>query len=207
MSAQVVHLKPRKTRRRTAPVRLPNADLRTREYLTQDEVGQLLKAAARRGRYGQRDACLILMTYRHGLRVSEAVTLRWEQIELRTGHLHVRRTKNGTPSTHPMQGDELRALRQVGREWPGHGGFVFGSERGGPMSADDVRKMITRTGKEAELPFPVHPHMLRHACGYKLANDGHDTRALQLWLGHRNIQHTVRYTELSPARFRNFWRD
>jgi site-specific recombinase XerD len=81
------------------------------------------------------------------------------------------------------------------------------TERGGPMSADGVRKLITRTGEEAKLPFPVHPHVLRHACGFKLANDGHDTRALQLWLGHKNIQHTVRYTELSPARFKGFWRD
>ena len=206
MTAQVVHLKPRKLARRM-PVRLPNSKLRSREYLTPTEVQALLKAAARRGRYGQRDACVILMAYRHGLRVSEAVSLKWDQIDLKAGHLHVRRAKNGTPSTHPMQGDELRALRLLAREWPDHGGFVFVSERGGPMSADGVRKMITRTGEEAKLPFPMHPHMLRHACGFALANHGHDTRAVQLWLGHRNIQHTCRYTELSPTRFRNFWRD
>ena len=75
------------------------------------------------------------------------------------------------------------------------------------MSADGVRKLITRTGEEAGLEFPVHPHMLRHACGFKLANDGHDTRALELQLGHRENQHTVRYTALSPARFKGFWRD
>jgi integrase len=189
------------------PVRLPNAEVRSREYLTPPEVRQLMQAAARRGRYGQRDACLVLVAYRHGLRVSELVALRWEQVDLKAGHLHVRRAKNGTPSTHPLQGDELRALRQLRREWTDAGGFVFVSERGGPMSDDGVRKTITRTGQEAKLPFPVHPHMLRHACGFKLANDGHDTRALQLWLGHKNIQHTVRYTELSPARFRTFWRD
>jgi type 1 fimbriae regulatory protein FimB/type 1 fimbriae regulatory protein FimE len=189
------------------PVRLPNSKLRSREYLTPSEVRALTKAAGRRGRYGQRDACLVLLVYRHGLRVSEAVSLKWADVDLKAGHLHVRRAKQGVPSTHPLQGDELRALRQLRRDWPEHGGFVFLSERGGPMTADGVRKMITRTGEEAGLPFPVHPHMLRHACGFKLANDGHDTRALQLWLGHRNIQHTVRYTELSPARFRNFWRD
>jgi len=150
---------------------------------------------------------MILLAYRHGLRVSELVALKWDQVDLKTGLLHVRRAKNGTPSTHPMQGDELRSLRQLAREWPDNGGFVLVSERGGPMSADGVRKLITRTGEQARLPFPVHPHMLRHACGFKLANDGHDTRALQLWLGHRNIQHTVRYTELSPARFKGFWRD
>lgn len=206
MPAQVVRLKS-KTGRRTMPVHLPNAAVRTREYLTAAEIAQLLRAAGRRGRCGQRDACMILLAYRHGLRVSEVVALKWDQVDLRAGHLHVRRAKNGSPSTHPVQGDELRALRQLAREWPDHGGFVFVSERGGPMSADGVRKMVTRTGQQAKLPFPIHPHMLRHACGFKLANDGHDTRALQLWLGHRNIQHTVRYTELSPARFKNFWRD
>jgi len=207
MSAQVVPLKPRKLATRPMPVRLPNAQLRTREYLTPSEVAKLIKIAAQRSRYGQRDACLILLAYRHGLRVSELVGLKWDQVDVKAGLLHVRRAKNGTSSTHPMQGDELRALRQLARDWPAHGGFVFVSERGGPISADGVRKLITRTGEEAKLPFPVHPHMLRHACGFKLANDGHDTRALQLWLGHRNIQHTVRYTELSPARFKGFWRD
>ena len=207
MSAKVIHLQSRKHARRAMPLRLKNSQLRTREYLTPTEVRALITAAGRRGRYGQRDACLLLLSYRHGLRVSEVVNLRWDQIDLKAGHLHVRRAKNGVPSTHPLQGDELRALRQVAREWPDRGGFVFISERHGPMSPDGVRKMIARTGEEAGLPFPVHPHMLRHACGFKLANDGHDTRALQLWLGHRNIQHTVRYTELSPARFRNFWRD
>jgi len=171
------------------------------------EVGNLVDRASQRSRYGQRDACLILLAYRHGLRVSELVAPRWDQVDLKAGHLHVCRAKNGVRSTHPMQGDELRALRQLAREWPEHGGFVFISERGGPMSTDGVRKMVTRTGVEAALRFPVHPHMLRHACGFKLANDGHDTRALQLWLGHKNIQHTVLYTKLSPARFKGFWRD
>src|ERR1019366_7907949 len=101
-----------------------------------------------------------------GLRVSELVAPKWDQVDLKAGHLHVRRAKNRGPSTHPMQGDELRALRQLAREWPERGGFVFVSERGGPMSADGVRKLITRTGEEAKLPFPVHPHMLRHACGF-----------------------------------------
>jgi type 1 fimbriae regulatory protein FimB/type 1 fimbriae regulatory protein FimE len=75
------------------------------------------------------------------------------------------------------------------------------------MTASNVRKLVTRAGEASGLPFPVHPHMLRHACGYKLANEGHDTRALQQYLGHRNIQHTVRYTELAPDRFKNFWKD
>jgi type 1 fimbriae regulatory protein FimB/type 1 fimbriae regulatory protein FimE len=150
---------------------------------------------------------MILLTYRHGLRVSELAALKWDQMDLKAGLLHVRRLKSGTPSTHPIQGDELRALRQLKRDWPDVGGFVFASERGGPVSASGVRKMIARTGAEAGFAFPVHPHQLRHACGFALANAGHDTRALQHWLGHKNIQHTVRYTELSPARFKSFWRE
>ena len=158
MSAQIVALKPRKSSRRSMPVRRPNVNLRTREYLTPSEVAKLMTVAGKRSRYGQRDACLILLGYRHGLRVSELVALKWDQADLKAGLLHVRRAKNGTPSTDPLQGDELRALRQLAREWPDHGGFVFISERGGPMSTDGVRKMITRTGEEAKLPFPVHPH-------------------------------------------------
>jgi integrase len=191
----------------TPPGRSRNADVRSREYLTPAEVTRLMRAASKRGRYGQRDAAMILMAYRHGLRVSELVNLKWDQVDLKAGLLAVRRAKGGTPSTHPIQGDELRALRQVCREWTEGGGYVFQSERGGPMSTDGVRKMVTRTGVEAGMSFPVHPHMLRHACGFKLANDGHDTRALQLWLGHKQIQHTVRYTELSATRFRTFWRE
>lgn len=202
---------PKKAKRAKAgpmpPPRRAYAEIRSREYLTPAEVEKLLQAAQKRGRYGQRDAAIILLAYRHGLRVSELVSLRWEQVDLKAGLLHVRRAKNGMPSVHPMQGDELRALRQLLRDWPENGGFVFVSERGGPLSTAGVRKMIARAGEESRLPFPVHPHMLRHACGFKLANDGHDTRALQLYLGHKNIQHTVRYTELSPARFKNFWRD
>lgn len=205
--SNVVKMRPKRSSKTAPPQRVPNTEVRTREYLTQDEVRSLMQAAQRRGRYGQRDAALILISYRHGLRVSEAVDLRWDQVDLKAGLLHVRRLKGGTPSTHPLQGDELRALRQLQREWPDGGGFLFVTERGGPMTASGVRKMLSRTGEEAGLPYPVHPHMLRHGCGFALANAGHDTRALQHWLGHRNIQHTTRYTELSPSRFRTFWRE
>ena len=185
--------------------RRPNADLRTREYLTEAEVERLMKAATRR-RWGHRDATMILVAYRHGLRASELVDLRWEQVDFRSATLHVRRVKQGSPSTHPILGDELRALRRLKREQGPKSPFVFTSERGAPFSTAGFARMVERAGGAAKLDLKAHPHMLRHACGYALANKGHDTRALQAWLGHRNIQHTVRYTELSPTRFKDFWR-
>jgi type 1 fimbriae regulatory protein FimB/type 1 fimbriae regulatory protein FimE len=176
-----------------------------RKYLTGREVEALMDCARKRSRYGHRDATMILVAYRHGLRASEVCGLEWHQIELDQGRMHVRRAKNGSPSVHPIRGDEIRALRRLRRENPTEA-HVFVTERGGPMTPMGFHHLIQRLGKAAEMPFAIHPHMLRHACGYKLANDGHDTRALQHYLGHKNIQHTVRYTELSPDRFRDFWR-
>src|SRR5215475_3643651 len=202
------HLKlvtPATINRTVTPKRAPNADLRTREYLTEAEVERLMKAAAR-NRWGHRDSTMVLVAYRHGLRASELVDLRWDQVDFRTATLHVRRLKQGTPSTHPILGDELRALRRLQREQEPKSAFVFTSERGAAFSPAGFARMIERAGIEAKFAFKAHPHMLRHACGYKLANDGHDTRALQAYLGHKNIQHTVRYTELTPARFKDFWR-
>jgi type 1 fimbriae regulatory protein FimB/type 1 fimbriae regulatory protein FimE len=192
--------------RKVMPKRAQNAALRSREYLTPEEVDQLINHARKLGRHGHRDATLITLAYRHGLRVSELIALRWDMIDLKQGVLHVNRLKNGIPSVHPLRGPELRALRRLSGTYPGSS-YVFVTERKGPLTADTVRKLVARAGEAASLPFPIHPHMLRHACGYKLANAGHDTRAIQQYLGHRNIQHTVRYTELSPSRFRDFWKD
>jgi integrase len=180
--------------------------VRTRRYLTGREVEKLIEAARKHSRYGHRDATMILLAYRHGLRASELCDLQWHQVELNTGRLHVRRSKKGTPSVHPMQGDEIRALRRLQREQEASP-YVFTSERGGPMSAKSFGTLFERLGRRAGMPFTIFPHMLRHACGYALANAGHDTRALQAWLGHKNIQHTVRYTELAPDRFKGFWKD
>ena len=196
---------PSTVNRTVTPKRVPNGHLRTREYLTEAEVERLM-AAARKNRWGHRDATMILVAYRHGFRPAELVDLRWDQIEFGSGALHVRRVKRGTPSTHPILGDELRALRRLQREQEPKSPFVFTSERGSPFTTAGFARMVERTGAEAKLGLKVHPHMLRHACGYALANRGHDTRALQAYLGHRNIQHTVRYTELSPTRFKDFWR-
>jgi integrase len=162
--------------------------------------------AAKGNRWGLRDATMVLVAYRHGLRAAEVVDLRWDQVGFETGTLHVRRVKKGTPATHPIQGDELRALRRLQRDQAPKSPFVFTSERGAPFTTAEFARMVERAGVEAKLEFKAHPHMLRHACGYALANRGHDTRALQAYLGHRNIQHTVRYSEMSPTRFKDFWR-
>jgi type 1 fimbriae regulatory protein FimB/type 1 fimbriae regulatory protein FimE len=188
------------------PTKPRNKDVRTREYLTPDEVERLMKAAGKIGRHGFRDRTLILIAYRHGLRVSELVALRWDQVDLTQGLLHVVRCKGGVDSTHPIRGPEIRALKRLQREYE-RSPYVFASERRGPLTTSAVRKIIGRAGETAGLEFPVHPHILRHGCGYKLANEGHDTRAIQHYLGHSNITHTVRYTELAADRFKGFWKD
>lgn len=194
-------------RRRPLPPEKPrNADVRSREYLTPAEAKSLREAAKRLGRHGFRDWLLIMMAYRHGLRVGELVALKWDQVEFKTAKLHVNRLKNGDDSVHFIEGDELRALRQLQRDYP-DSPFLFVSERGGPLSARTVHAMVARAGEEAGMKFPVHPHMLRHAKGYALASKGVDTRAIQAYLGHKNIQHTVLYTQLNPNRFKGFAKD
>jgi integrase len=191
--------------RTVMPVRRKNAALRSREYLTEVEVARLM-ASAKTNRWGHRDATMVLVAFRHGLRASELCELQWSDVDFGTATLHVRRLKDGAPATHPILGDELRALRRLQREQEPKSSYVFTSERGAPFTRAGFARMVGRAGAAAELGFKTHPHMLRHACGYALANKGHDTRALQAYLGHRNIQHTVRYTELSPTRFKDFWR-
>jgi len=187
------------------PRRRRNLDARPREYLTPKEVERLIAAAKKRGRrYSLRDATMILVAFRHGLRVAELCTLTWDQIDFSQGMMHVRRVKNGMPSVQQINGEGMRALRALKRD-DGAGRYVFMTERGAPMTPAGFRKFLARLA--AKFPFSVHPHMLRHATGYKLANEGRDTRALQHYLGHKNIMHTVRYTELSPERFKDFWED
>src|SRR6266481_7530833 len=188
---------------RTLPTRLPNSAYRVREYLTEKEVDRLIEAARKRGRNSQRDVAAILLAYRHGLRAQELCTLKWSQIDLRNGRLHVNRAKGGIEGVHPLHGPELRALRPL----QGSGPYVFVTEAGTPVTTAWFLRMIQRTGVAANLPFQVHPHMLRHSTGYKLANDGQDTRSLAHYLGHRNLQSTARYTALAPDRFAKFWKD
>ena len=174
------------------------------------EVDILIKTARKHRRKGQRDATMILLAYRHGLRVGELVNLRWEQVFLDRAHVHIRRSKNGVDTTHPLLGDELRALRTLVREQGQTGtpqGYVFLSERGAPMQPRNFRATLAQLSDLAGMPFTAHPHMLRHGTGYKLANDGVDTRTIQLYLGHKNIQHTARYTELAAGRFKGIWKE
>lgn len=188
------------------PFKTPYCQKRTREHLLPTEVEAMLKAARGVGRHGNRDATLILLAYRHGLRVSELVALRWEQVDFSSGNIYIHRLKHGVSSTHPLRGTELRSLRQLHRDYP-DSPYLFVSERRAAMAAATARGIIERAGQLAGISFPVHPHMLRHACGFYLASKGHDTRAIQAYLGHKNIQHTVRYTELAPGRFKDFWMD
>jgi integrase len=171
--------------RTVTPRRPRNADLREREYLTGKEVDRLQDAA------------------------SELVALRWDDIDFSTSKLHVRRAKGGTASVHPLRAKELRALRRLLRETPEgqRATYLFVSERMAPLSVAGYQRMVARAGRVAGFGFLVHSHMLRHSTGYKLANDGHDTRAIQDYLGHRSIASTVRYTALAPDRFKHFWRD
>jgi type 1 fimbriae regulatory protein FimE len=192
-----------------------NLEVRAREHLTPGEVERMIEAAGKRGRYPNRDMLLITMAYRHGLRASELAgkqALRWDQITFgKAACLHVSRLKNGSPSTHPLHGPEIKLLHAWQRDQERlpkqEGNYIFTSERGGPMTRISVHHIVSGAAKAAGLEFPVHAHMLRHATGFYLANAGQDTRAIQLYLGHKNIQHTVRYTELSPQRFKDFWKD
>jgi len=185
------------------PIRKKNEEYRTREHLTPQEMDMVLDAAKKSGRNRHRDYTLLLVAYRHGLRVSELTELQWSQIDFKNAVIFVKRKKNGTPSTQPILGDELRALRKLQRE--ADGTFLFMSERGAPISSKTVNHIVKRAGEKAGMEFGLHIHMLRHSTGYYLAAKGVDTRTIQAYLGHKNIQHTVRYTELSPDRFKGLW--
>ena len=179
-----------------------------RRHLTGGEVQKLI-AATKGGRNAARDRCLLLLMFRHGLRVSEAMGLKLSQVDLEGRTLHVARLKQGLSTTHPLRTDELRALRawlaERERMQP-RTQALFVSERRGPLSRKTAWLAIRRYGEAAGLDVATHPHMLRHACGFALADQGADTRLIQDYLGHRNIQHTVRYTATNPARFEKLWR-
>jgi integrase len=194
------------SRRRGSPNQRKYEEVRSREHLLPEEVEAMIAAIKKaKGRYAQRDALLVQVMYRHGLRTAEVAALRWEQVDFTRAMLHVRRVKKGTPATHPIQGDTLRSLRELQRKHP-DSAFVFTSSRRSPLAPDSIRGIVERAGELAELSFPVHAHMLRHGCGYYLALQNTDTRTIQAYLGHTNIQHTVRYTQLSPEPFKGLWK-
>ena len=194
--------------RLSPPGRRRNEELRPREYLTIQEVERLLAAVGSHGRKRLRNRLLILMLFSHGLRVSEACELRWGQIDLENQEIYVRRKKNGKPAVHPLRREEIDLLYDFCRIPPASQ-WVFCSEReaGKPMTTANVRKIVFAAGKRAGFHYPLHPHQLRHACGYYLASRGFDTRLIQDYLGHRQIRHTVLYTELAPGRFKGIWEE
>jgi type 1 fimbriae regulatory protein FimB/type 1 fimbriae regulatory protein FimE len=197
----VKRLVPRKAA--PASVRRP----RDREHLTPNEVEQLI-AGARQGRSPVRDSALLLLMFSHGLRVTEALRLRWTHLDLEQGLLHIKRLKSGLSGDHRLRGVEIRALRRFKREAANNSGFVFTSERGGPLTPRGVQLLFDRTAARAGLKhLNLHPHSLRHACGYYLAERGADLRLIQAYLGHREIRHTTRYVQLSPRRFEGLWDD
>src|SRR6267143_6048953 len=182
--------------------------MKDRKHLVSAEVEKLLEAA-KGTRNAARDRCLLLLMFRHGLRVSEACGLQLSQVDIESRVLQVARLKQGLSTTHPLRGDELRSIKLVLTErakmQPETDAF-FVTERRGPLSRKTAWVMIRDYGKLAGLSVEAHPHMLRHACGFALADQGADTRLIQDYLGHRNIQHTVMYTATNPARFERLWR-
>lgn len=183
-----------------------NIEKRSREYLLPSEV-ELLIEAARIARNGQRDSTLILLSYRHGLRVSEAIGLTWSDIDFGGGSIHINRLKKGISGRHPLRKPELIALHNIRRKQLIDSPFIFNSQQGKVLGERSVRRIVGVAAIAAHLPFTVHPHMLRHACGYYLANKGFDTRAIAEYLGHRSLEHTYRYTAIAPGRFNDFWGD
>lgn len=180
-----------------------------RKHLTEHEVGRLLDAT-KGARHELRDRCLLLLMFRHGRRVSEACNWRIADFDLEGRSVYVQRLKRGLSTTHPLRADELRALKawlKERRRYPGaDSDTLFLSERGTRLTRQQVHYLVRRYGELAGLSIVAHPHMLRHACGFALANQGADTRLIQDYLGHRNIQHTVQYTATNAARFERLWR-
>jgi type 1 fimbriae regulatory protein FimB len=186
---------------------------KTRMYLTPDEVGKLIEGAGR-GRNAKRTCCLILLMFRHGLRLGEALELKVSHLDLEGRVIHIQRLKNGVSGSHPLESDELRLIqgwlkergKLMARLSPSDvSDTFFCSPRGGKLDYSSINRYFAKLGKEAGLSFHVHPHMLRHSCGYALANLGNDTRLIQSYLGHRTIQQTVRYTDVNPMRFGTIW--
>ena len=196
----------KKTARKSPPPRRqPNATTRTREHLLPDEVDRVLKAV-RKNRNAARDYAFLLVMFRRALRVSEAIRLKWADVDLLDERIYVRRLKNGVPSTQPLSGIELRALKLLRRKNPSSQ-WVFLSERGGPMTRRNAHAIIAKAGRDAKISFPVHPHNLRHSLGYYMSEKGVPTRSLAAYMGHKNLNNCARYLALSSTHFKDWWED
>jgi len=188
------------------PIKQKTDKLAGRNYLTEQEVKGMITAAKNTGRNGHRDSTMILVSFRHGLRCTELVNLLWDQVHLDKAAIEMRRAKHGKPAMHELTKTEIRALKKL----PGaktRKGYVFTTEDGGKLGERSFHLIVARAGRLADLGFPAHPHMLRHACGHYLASKGLDTRRIQDYLGHVKIEHTVLYTQLAPGRFSGFFED
>jgi type 1 fimbriae regulatory protein FimB len=189
---------------KSAPATAADAHERYKDFLSDTEIAVLLDAA-KTGRHGARDHLLILAMFRHGLRVSEAIGLRRDEVDLDHARLWIRRLKNGLAVEHPIAGDELRAIKRYLATRTDSLPWLFVSEREQPLARQSVNYLIATAARRAELP-PVHPHMLRHSCGFYLVNRGYDLRLIQDYLGHRDPKHTVHYTRVAGSRFEGLWR-
>jgi type 1 fimbriae regulatory protein FimB len=176
---------------------------RSKDFLSEKEMEQLLDAA-RKNRHGVRDSLLLLLMYKHGLRVSEAINLKVADLDLDQARLWVRRLKGGLSVEQPLTGDELGAIKRYLSVRKSSLPWLFLSEREQPLSRQAVNYLIGQAGQRAGLGS-INPHMLRHSCGFTLANKGYDLRLIQDYLGHREVRHTVRYTRVAAHRFEDLW--
>lgn len=183
-------------------------DRRGPKFLTEGQVEELIQVAYKASlpSHRKRNALMLMMLFRHGLRRTEAIQLRWDQINMKDAQLHVYRLKNGKMSIHPIKERELRMINEHRKTAPSNI-YVFTDSAGVPLGREGIRRMIYMVGSKSSIPYTIHPHMFRHGCGYYLANNGVDTRAIQDYLGHKDIKKTVVYTEMAPNRFNNFWKD
>ncbi len=181
-------------------------DIRDRKFLTPKEIDEIILRARKIGRHGHRDGTMILICYRHALRVSELVNLKWSQVNLKESLIHVKRLKNGINTSHPLTSKEIRGLRKIKRDYP-HTHYVFISEHKNPTTTSNFRRILKRAGEKAKIHFSINPHMLRHSTGFKLANDKRPTRTIQVYMGHQDIKNTAKYTAINPDQFKDLWDD
>lgn len=177
---------------------------RAKDFLDEAEMYRLLEAA-KEGRYGIRDHLLLFLTYRHALRVSEAIAIRLDQVNLKQARIWIKRSKNSLDTEQPIEGDELRAIKRYLATRDDKLPWLFLSERGQPLTRQAVNYIVREAGKRAKVGR-VWPHMLRHSAGYALSNRGRDFRLLQDFMGHRDPRHTTRYTRTASRRFEGLWR-